>query len=687
LKPGVRIAIDIGGTFTDVVAECDGRQSIAKVLTTPGAPEKAVLEGVAAALAAAGAGPDQVSLVIHGTTLATNALIERKGARTALLTTAGFRDTVELGTESRFEQYDVNLEKPPPLVPRNWRLPVTERIAADGEILRPLDEASLLRAAEILRSEKIESVAVGFLHSYANPAHELRVRSLLQKHLPGLPVSLSCEVSPEMREYERFSTTCANAYVQPLVAGYLARLEAGLKAAGFGQKADCPLYLMISSGGITTLETARAFPIRLVESGPAGGAIFAREIAARHDADRVLSFDMGGTTAKVCLIDDFQPQGARVFEVARSYRFRKGSGMPVRVPVIEMVEIGAGGGSIARRDRLGRILVGPDSAGSDPGPACYARGGSAPTVTDADLVLGRIDPGAFAGGRVPLDPGKAHSAVGDEDFAYAVAELVDEAMANAARVHAVESGKTLEERTIIAFGGAAPLHAGRVADKLGASRILVPPGAGVGSAVGFLLAPVSYEVARSHYARLDDFAPGKLNAVLEAMAAEARAVVARGAPGQALLETRTAYARYVGQGHEIAVEVPQKILTEKDATVLRGAFESAYLAQYGRLIEGIDIEILTWTVTVRTSIGASREVEAIQKTPNPDPTAWREVFDVGEARRVRTAIYRRSDLPPGAAFSGPAIIVEDATSTVVGPGFDAMIAADSTIVISRKDRK
>ena len=689
-----RLAIDIGGTFTDVVVESGDRQWTAKVPTTPRAPEQGVLDGVAAALRQAGLAAAGVRLVIHGTTLATNALIERKGARTALLTTRGFRDTVELGTESRFEQYDVNLEKPPPLVPRHWRLPVAERIAADGEVLLPLEEGSVLEAMAVLKAERIESVAVGLLHSYANPAHERRVRDLLRELAPNLAVSLSCEVSPEMREYERLSTTCANAYVQPLVAGYLARLDAGLRVAGL----TCPLYLMLSSGGITTLETARAFPIRLIESGPAGGAIFAREVALRHDARRVLSFDMGGTTAKVCLIDDFAPQTARVFEVARSYRNRKGSGMPVRIPVIDMVEIGAGGGSIARLDALGRIAVGPHSAGAEPGPACYGRGGTEPTVTDADLVLDRIDPHAFAGGKVRLDAARSRDAMAaaapaagldGEGFAYAVAELVDEAMANAARVHAVESGRTLEDRTLIAFGGAAPLHAGRVADKLGISTILVPSGAGVGSAVGFLLAPVSYQVARSHYVRLRDFLPGALNQTLAAMAVEARQVVASGAPGDALVEQRTAFARYVGQGHEIAVDVPVRELAAGDGSVLQRAFDTAYLAQYGRLIGGIDVEILTWTVGVRADTALARPLPRPPATPaakTPVPGAWRDVYDLGEAKRLRTAIYRRASLAPGVAFAGPAIVAEEATSTVVGPGFDAMIAADGSIVLTRREK-
>lgn len=686
-----RLAVDIGGTFTDVVVASGERHWWAKVLTTHEAPERGVIEGIDVALAAAGLRPSHIGFVIHGTTLATNALIERKGARTALLTTAGFRDTIELGTESRFDQYDINLQKQPPLIPRKWRIPIIERVAADGEILRLLEERSVLEAVEFLQSERIESVAVAFLHSYAQPVHERRVRNLLKEHLPGVAVSLSCEVSPEMREYERFTTTCANAYVQPLIAGYLGRLERELKEAGFPGR----LFLMLSSGGITGVETARAFPIRLVESGPAGGAVFARHIAQQHGARRVLSFDMGGTTAKICLIDDFRPQTARVFEVSRAERFKKGSGMPVRIPVIEMVEIGAGGGSIARIDRLSRIAVGPDSAGSTPGPACYGRGGSHPTVTDADLVLGRIDPTSFAGGQVPLDPLAAREALARlrasglprmsaDDFAHAIAELVDEAMANAARVHAVENGKTLEDRTLVAFGGAAPLHVARLAEKLGISEIIVPRGAGVGSAIGFLLAPISYELARTLYMRLGGFEPSRVNALLAAMAEDARKFVAEGADGQPLYEDRLAFARYVGQGHEIPIVVPVRPLEQCDAVLLRKSFERAYLQQYGRLIEGVDIEILAWTVTVGTAVAEVKTIETLTRKATPAPRRYCDVVDVSNGQIVKAAVHLRSDLPPGTCLSGPAIILEDATSTVVGPSYDLRIGADWSIIITRR---
>ena len=398
-KRAARLGVDIGGTFTDVALEAGGRRYSAKILTTPEAPERAVIAAIRTVLREAGLAPGDLSIIIHGTTLATNAIIERKGARTALVTTEGFRDTIEIRHENRFEQYDVNIDLPPPLVPRRLRFVVPERIDARGRTVIPLDEAAVEALAEQFAAAGIESVAIGFLHSFTNPAHEERTRDILAARLPGVTLTLSSEVSPEMREYERFSTACANAYVQPMMGRYLASLETLLRAEGIA----CPLFLMLSGGGLTTVETAIRFPVRLVESGPAGGAIFASHIARQCGLDKVLSYDMGGTTAKICLIDEYQPQTSRAFEVARIYRFKKGSGLPLRIPVIEMVEIGAGGGSIARVDRLKRITVGPDSAGADPGPACYGRGGDAPTVTDADLLLGRIDPTGFSGGRMALD--------------------------------------------------------------------------------------------------------------------------------------------------------------------------------------------------------------------------------------------------------------------------------------------
>ncbi|MGA8551085.1 MAG: hydantoinase/oxoprolinase family protein, partial [Stellaceae bacterium] len=592
MAQGARLGVDIGGTFTDVALEMGERRWSAKILTTPQAPERAVIAAINQVLREAALAPADLTIIIHGTTLATNALIERKGAKTALVTTEGFRDTIEIRHENRFEQYDVNIDLPPPLVPRRLRFPVRERIDAQGRVLTPLDEAGVAALAERLAAERIEAVAVGFLHSFTNPAHERRAGEVLAEHLPGVPITLSSEVSPEMREYERFSTACANAYVQPQIGHYLANLETLLRGEGFA----CPLFLMLSGGGLTAVETAIRFPVRLVESGPAGGAIFAAEIARQCRLDKVLSYDMGGTTAKICLIDDLKPQTNRSFEVARIYRFKKGSGLPLRIPVIEMVEIGAGGGSVARVDRLQRISVGPDSAGADPGPASYGQGGTSPTVTDADLVLGRIDPSGFSGGRMALDAEAAAAALRREVAeplelavelaALGVSEIVDENMANAARVHAIESGKDARGRTLVAFGGAAPLHAARLAEKLGLDRVLVPSNAGVGSAVGFLRAPIAYEIVRSGLQRLDAFDPAAANALLAAMRGEAEGVVRCGAPDARLTETRSAFMRYRGQGHEIAVPLPTKPYAAADAATLRAAFEDAYRRLYSRIIPG-----------------------------------------------------------------------------------------------------
>jgi N-methylhydantoinase A len=688
-SPTIRIGVDIGGTFTDVALEIGERRLTAKILTTTRAPEDGVLAALRSVVAEAGIEPGEVGLIIHGTTLATNALIERKGAKTALLTTEGFRDVVEIRHENRFEQYDLDIDLPPPLVPRRLRLPIRERIDAQGEVLLPLDEASVVRAIEVLAAQQVEAVAVGLLHSFTNPEHERSVGDAVARALPDVAVTLSCEVSPEMREYERFSTACANAYIQPLIGRYLAKLARELARAGFG----CPLLLMTSGGGITTVETAIRFPVRLVESGPAGGAIFASCIARQHGLDQVLSFDMGGTTAKICLIDKAQPQTARAFEVARIYRFLKGSGLPLRIPVIEMVEIGAGGGSIARVDTLGRITVGPDSAGSEPGPVCYGRGGKEPTVTDADLALGRIDPATFSGGSMTLDVEGAKRAAAErigaalnlatEHAALAISEMVDENMANAARVHAIESGKDLRSRTLIAFGGAAPLHAARVAEKLGIGRVLIPANAGVGSAVGLLRAPVAYEIVRGRLIRLGSFDAAAANRLLAEMRAEAETIVRRGAPAANLTEQRSAFMRYRGQGHEIAVELPVRDFTAADRSTIRELFEAAYRRLYSRAIPGVEIEILSWVVSLGAPAEGRLAAPASEQPTEPAPRSRRPVFDPGAGEFRDVPIYWRADLAPGARVKGPAVIAEDETSTVVSPRFDARIDRFGYIELAR----
>ena len=685
-----RLAVDIGGTFTDVVLEDGDRRLTKKVLTTSRAPEEGVMEGTLALLAEAGVDLAAVDVLVHGTTLATNAIIERKGARTALIATHGFRDVLDIAYESRYDQYDIFIEKPVSLVPRARRFTVPERVDVGGRVLLALDEVVAATLPAQLKAERIESVAVSLLHAYANPAHEQRVREILLKAMPDLAVTLSSEVCPEVREYERTSTAVANAYVQPLMAGYLGRLDRALTAAGFRGT----VYLMTSGGGLTALEAAARFPIRLVESGPAGGAILATHVAALAGERRVLSFDMGGTTAKICLIEDLKPETSRAFEVDRAARFLKGSGLPLRIPVIEMVEIGAGGGSIAKVDGLKRIVVGPESAGSEPGPACYGRGGDKPTVTDADVALGRIDPERFAGGKMRLDAAKAAAALAlhvggplglsATVAGFGVAEIVDENMANAARVHAVERGRAVADATLIAFGGAAPLHASRLAEKLGIRKVIIPPNAGVGSAVGFLRAPVAYEVVRSRYMRLEGFDAAGANALFDALAAEARRVVESGARGQSLEERRSAYMRYVGQGHEIVVPVPARALTAGDMPALRAAFEHEYKALFQRVIPDGAIEVLSWTLTLSTPHDLPAALGPVARSGGAKAIGRRSVFDAATEAFVEVPVYARTDLAPGQTVAGPALIVEDETTTFLSARFDAHIDAAGSIVLERR---
>lgn len=683
-----RIGVDIGGTFTDIVIETGADRFIHKLLTTPHEPERAVIDGIDACLAKAGLSAKAVELIVHGTTLVTNAVIERKGAKTALIATQGFRDTIEIADEGRFDQYDLNLQKPAPLIPRQHRHTVPERVSATGEVLLELDENAVRALVAQLGRDSIQSVAIALMHAYANPDHEERIAAILRRELPGLAISLSSAVCPEIREYERTSTTVVNAYVQPLMEGYLKRLETKLHVAGM----TCPVLLMASGGSLVTLATAKAYPVRMIESGPAGGAILAAELAKSLGLDKVLSFDMGGTTAKICLIQDGQPQSARSFEVDRSARFMKGSGFPLRIPVIEMVEIGAGGGSLATIDALGRIQVGPESAGADPGPIAYGQGGTVPAITDADLVLGKLDPEGFAGGSMTLDKAGAEQAIEQQIgealsltglmAAAAITEVVDENMSNAARVHAVESGVDVAGFTIIAFGGAAPLHATRVAEKLGISRIVIPANAGVGSAVGFLSAPVAFEQVRSLYQRLANPDLDAANALLAAMTEEATIIVRQGADDAELVTTMSAYMRYVGQGHEIAVELPGLALEKGDLEGLRERFEAAYQRLFERIIPGGEIEILTWAVRVL----APRELPTVVPSQgggqSPQPIKERLLDRLGQGQTM-VPVYARSDFAPGSRISGPALIEEDTTTTVIGHDFAAQLDAVGNLILER----
>ena len=693
----IRLAVDIGGTFTDAALEVNEHQYTAKTLTTHNAPERGILKVFKQTLEAASLTPKDVSLIIYGTTLATNMLIERKGSPAALLTTEGFRDSIEIRNESRYDQYDLNIDLPKPLVPRALRFPVSERMNAYGNILLPLDEKGIESLVPTLMSEEVQSIAVGYLHSYANGAHEQRTREILLANLPNVEITLSSEVSPELREYERISTACANAYVLPLMSRHLRNLEKVLKEADF----QCPLFLMLSGGGITTMETAIRYPIRLVESGPSGGAIFASHIARELRLSDVVSYDMGGTTAKICMIDDFEPQTARAFEVARVYRFMKGSGIPLRIPVIEMVEIGAGGGSLAHIDTMGRIAVGPHSSGSDPGPACYGLGGNKPAVTDADVVLGRIDPNNFAGGTMQLNRDNAVQALkrevgdplnlNDTLSALGVSEMVDENMANAARMHAIESGKEIEARTLIAFGGAAPLHAVRMAEKLKIDRVVIPPGAGVGSAIGFLRAPVAYEVIRSRYQRLSSIDTSGVNTVLEEMRKEAFAVVKSGAGGKPLVETRTAYMRYVGQGHEVGVEIPvrvtDKMLGEDAAQKLMEGFEREYHRLYERSIPNLDVEVLTWVLLVSTERDLLYKPSEEPKVYEPQVMGKRVLMDTETGQFITAKVYDRTILKPGAQMQGPAVLLEKDTATVVSVRFQATVHSFGYIILTRREEE
>ena len=696
-KSGTRLAVDIGGTFTDVALECGDKQFTTKTLTTKSQPETGVLAGIETVLTQAKINPSQVETIIYGTTLATNLLIERRGAPVALVTTLGFRDVVEMRNENRFEQYDINIELPAPLVPRSQRLVVSERIGADGRILKPLNEDEVRALIPHLLEKEIQSVAVGFLHSYRNNSHEQRVREIICAEAPQLDVTLSSEVSPEMREFERISTACANAYVQPLMSRHLGSLASQLRTQGL----DCPLFLMLSGGGITTLETAIRFPVRLVESGPAGGAIFSSFIAKQLGLSRVLSYDMGGTTAKVCLIDDGEPHTSRTFEVAREYRFLKGSGIPINIPVIEMVEIGAGGGSIADVDSMNRIRVGPESADSEPGPASYDLGGTAPTVTDADLLLGRLNPENFAGGSIRLNVENASKALDSvigsklgfktSHTALGVSEIVDENMSNAARVHAIESGVDIETYTIVAFGGAAPIHAARLAEKLNIQKIVIPPGAGVGSALGFLQAPVSYEVIRSYYQRLDDLDYHGINQLLHSMRKEATDVVEPGAQGQKTREIRTAFMRYIGQGHEVSVEIPVKLeeaeLDSQSSGRLTIAFETEYTRLYGRTIPSLEIEILTWSLLVSTKGSDGRAIKMSAKSYAPDTTEFRKLMDAESGEFNDAAVYDRSSLSPGAKIEGPVIVTESDTATVITRRFEGQVTDGGYMIFERKNSK
>lgn len=684
----LRAGVDIGGTFTDLCVVDDGRVvAVDKTLTTPRDPSQAVETVLAQALERLGAGFGDLQLVVHGTTLVTNAIIERKGSRTALLATEGFRDAIEIGRERRYELYDLMVELPRPLVPRHLRFGVPERTLADGTMALALDEPHVERLAGELAESGIEAVAVSFLHSFTNPEHERRAREAILRAAPQLRVSLSSEVVPELREYERTSTTVANVYVQALIGHYLTDLRDRLERLGFGGR----LYLMLSSGGIATVETASRFPIRLLESGPAAGALAAAAYGRASGHRDLVSFDMGGTTAKLCVVEEGQPLIADEFEVDRVYRLRRGSGLPVKLPVIDMIEIGVGGGSIAAVDTLGLLKVGPHSAGADPGPVCYGLGGTEPTVTDADLVLGYLDPGYFLGGRMRLDAGAAREAIerklaarlglSVEDAAWGIHSIVNENMANAARVHAVERGLDPTALPLFSFGGAGPVHAVGVAAALGSPAVIAPLGAGVMSSLGFLTAPLAFDFVHSWRCPLDDVDWGRVDALLHELEAEGTALLTEsGLEPEQVAHTRYADLRYVGQGHEVRIELPPGKLGESDDVV--GSFEHEYARLYGRSGPGVPVEAINWRVVSSgpppaLELGAVELAAGATAAKQPRPAYFPSLGGF-----VETAVYDRYALAPSVRFEGPAIVEERESTLVVGPGQTVEVAADLSLAVS-----
>ncbi|MBI2526624.1 MAG: hydantoinase/oxoprolinase family protein [Candidatus Rokubacteria bacterium] len=673
-----RIGIDVGGTFTDFVLldEARGTVHLGKCLTTPADPSEGVLAGLAELLDSSGRPLDAVAAVIHGTTLVTNTIIERKGVNVGLVTTEGFRDSLEIGREFRYDIYDLTIERPEPLVPRFLRRGLPGRISATGEELRPLALDGLPAIVDLFRAEGVTSVAVSLIHSYANPVHERAVAEALGRLFPEAAVTLSVDLVPEIREYERTSTAVANAYVLPIVARYLGRLEASLRQRGLAG----PFHLMQSNGSLVSAPAAAAMPIRLLESGPAGGAMAARFYGQLSGHPNLIAFDMGGTTAKMCLIDDGEVAVVHEFEAARVHRFKKGSGFTVKAPVIEMIEIGAGGGSIARVDRMGLLKVGPESAGADPGPACYGRGGTDPTVTDADLVLGHLNAGFFLGGRMKLDRDRGAAAVekgvaaalgGDVAQAAAgIQEVVNANMATATRLHVAERGRDLRKYELIAFGGAGPVHAYRLAQLLRLRRVIFPLGAGTTSALGFLVAPMAVDQVRSYVGRLDALDWAHVAALYDEMEARGReALHELGVAAEHVTIDRSAEMRYVGQGFEIPMPLPGGPLGPERLAEIRSAFLDAYRRFFGRALEENPVEAITWRATISGPRPSLRPEFADTAGADRSPVKGRRPMYFADQRGFLDAtVYDRYALAPGAAVHGPAALEERESTVVIGPG-------------------
>ncbi len=686
------LSVDIGGTFTDLVVleHGTGALRVVKVLTSYPDPSEAVLEGVRRLLKERVFKAEEVSRTIHGTTLVTNTLIERRGAKTGLITTEGFRDTLDIGREGRYDIYDLFLQLPVPLVQRRLRFEIPERVKVTGEILLDLDEAVVRKACEELKEEGVEAIAICFLHSYIYSAHEQRAAQITQEIMADTALSISHEVAPEMREYERTSTTVANAYVQPLADRYLNGLEEGLSSSGL----KGPLHIMLSNAGTCSVEIAKQFPVRLIESGPCGGALAAKYWGRATGEEKILAFDMGGTTAKAVLIERGELRIAGSSEVARVYRFKRGSGLPLLVPVLDLIEIGAGGGSLARVNDLGLPEVGPESAGSEPGPACYGAGMEEPTVTDADLFLGYLNPSFFLGGRMHLNMDASEGALAklakklNIDIyrtAWGIHRLVNENMANAARVHATETGVALQGFTMVATGGAGPIHSCGVADLLGVRKVVVPPVAGVGSAFGLMLAPISFEFSRSFVARLENLNSEDVHTIFSELEKEGRKIVvgAGVAPNEVMLR-RTADMRYAGQGHEIRVNIPENPTDGAVNKELILAFEGEYKRIYGRNCPDVSVEVVHWRVTAS---GPEPIIEKVKALPSSNHMGTekgdRFAFFQGDNKPRKTSVYNRYLLEAGFHVSGPAIIEEEEATTVVPPGWELSLCRSGCLILSK----
>ena len=678
-----RLGCDIGGTFTDFVLVNDttGEFHINKCLTTPGDPSDAVEQGILEMLERTPGFMPGIAEIIHGTTLVINAIIERKGAKTGLITTRGFRDVLELGRELRYDAYDIFAEYPLPLVPRSLRHEVTERIASDGRVIRALDETEARTVLKTLVDLGIESLAVCLINAYENPIHEKQLKGLVAREAPDLSLSTSFEVLPQIREYERTCTTATNAYVKPITARYLAKLSSRLKSLGF----DGRLFIMLSSGGITSVETAREFPVRIIESGPTAAVIASQHYGRMFDIKDMFCFDMGGTTAKSCLIQSGQAGLVSTFEVGRVQRFKKGSGLPIQVPVVDLMEIGAGGGSIARMNHLGLLQVGPDSAGADPGPACYERGGDNPTVTDADLVLGYLDPDYFLGGTMPLDKSASEKAIAEKvakplgtttiEAAFGIHDLINETMAAAAKTHIAEKGGNPKIVTISAFGGAGPVHAFGLARKIGAPRILVPPLAGVGSALGFFTAPVAFDLTRSHRVTLANADFTEIEGLFNELEAEGAAILQQSGQDEQITFERTLMMRFVGQGAETDLSIESKPFQQWERDQIRDFFDAAYQKLYGRTYPDTPVEFVTFKVRASLPQRDFRipPLAPVEGRLQDSIKGERPAFCLNRKDFIPYTVYDRAKLFPGASISGPAIIEEKESTIVIGAAADARV--------------